>query len=463
MAEQVTLNFRGRNPDVLTCIANLSNDEVFTPPELANQMLDLLAKAWSESHDGDNIWADKSVRFLDPFTKSGVFLREITKRLIKGLESQMPDLPRRVNHILTKQVYGIAITELTALLARRSLYCTKWATREHSICHEFPTDDGHIWFQERQHAWTGGTGIVETADENGNPITVTRNERCSYCGVSRQTLDRGEGRETHAYALIHEDDPHKLIKEAFGEDMQFDVIIGNPPYQLDDGGHGASARPIYDKFVDSAKSLEPRFLTMIIPARWCAGGKGLDAFRDEMLDDTRIRSITDYPDSRDAFDGVDIAGGVCYFLWERDNPGQANVTTMKKGKTISSLDRPLRENGADVFIRSNEALPILKKVMSVESGISDSLSLSLSLSLLISDLTAWFLQGDPLGFKLFTEVIMICDQVMLRSCQPMERWRGQQETKWSRAKISLTRGKSSHLRRAPNTLDKPAEMALVLS
>ncbi|MDR0837174.1 MAG: restriction endonuclease, partial [Propionibacteriaceae bacterium] len=228
MAERAAFVLRGRNPDVLTCIANLSNDEVFTPPELANQMLDGVAEAWAAAHNGDNIWADKTVTFLDPFTKSGVFLREITKRLIKGLESQMPDLQRRVDHILTHQVFGIGITHLTALLARRSLYCSKWANGEHSVCDEFTTGDGNIWFEELQHTWVGGTEEIETADEHGKPVIKTLDGRCSFCGASQKTLDRAEGRETHAYALIHTADPHQLIKDAFGEDMQFDVIIGNP-------------------------------------------------------------------------------------------------------------------------------------------------------------------------------------------------------------------------------------------
>ncbi|MFZ9936226.1 MAG: restriction endonuclease, partial [Luteolibacter sp.] len=133
MSLQASFTLRGRNPDVLTCIANLSNDEVFTPPELANRMLDTLAEAWAKNHKGANLWADPSVTFLDPCTKSGVFLREITRRLTEGLEKKIPNLQERVDHILTKQVFGIAITQLTSLLARRSVYCSKHATGPHSI------------------------------------------------------------------------------------------------------------------------------------------------------------------------------------------------------------------------------------------------------------------------------------------------------------------------------------------
>jgi predicted helicase len=221
---QASFTLRGRNPDVLTCIANLSNDEVFTPPEFANRMLDTLTEAWAADHDGANLWADRTVKFLDPFTKSGVFLREITSRLVAGLEYEIPDLQERVNHILTKQVYGIAITQLTAMLARRSLYCSKHARGKHSIGKGFTKDAGNIWFERMEHTWDG--------------------EKCRYCGASRKTLDRGEGWETHAYAFIHTDDIKARVAELFGDDMQFDVIIGNPPYQLDDGGYGTSAAPI---------------------------------------------------------------------------------------------------------------------------------------------------------------------------------------------------------------------------
>lgn len=344
---QAGFSLKGRNPDVLTCIANLSNDEVFTPPEFANQMLDELGQAWARGNDGANIWADKTVRFLDPFTKSGVFLREITKRLVDGLADDIPDLDARVDHILTKQVYGIAITELTSLLARRSLYCSKWANGTHSVAKSFDTPAGNIWFERTEHTWAHG--------------------RCTFCAASQSTLDRGEGLETHAYAFIHTNDIKARVAECFGDNMQFDVIIGNPPYQLDDGGHGASSVPIYNKFVDQAKALEPRLLSMVIPSRWFFGGRGLDSFRKSMINDRQVRMLVDFPDSRQAFDGVDIAGGVCYFLWERENEGDCEVVShdLKGHATVTT--RRLLEDDADVFVRDNRALDILRKVVRVET------------------------------------------------------------------------------------------------
>lgn len=372
---QAGFTLRGRNPDVLTCIANLSNDEVFTPPELANKMLDAVADAWASNNGGADVWADPKARFLDPFTKSGVFLREITGRLTRGLEEKIPNIEDRVDHILTKQVFGVGITHLTSLLARRSVYCSKFADGPHSIAKSFGRDAGNIVFERLEHTWVGATEFVKTMSPDGKTVKRGTNGRCRYCGASQKTLDRGEGFETHAYDFIHTNDIKARIAELFGDDMQFDVIIGNPPYQLDDSGFGTSAAPIYDKFVDQAKQLDPRLLAMIIPARWFAGGKGLDEFRESMLTDDRIRSIDDYLSAADVFPGVGLKGGVCYFLWDRDHPGTCRVTTHFKDWPISAADRPLLEEGVDVFVRFNAGLSILKKVVAAETGQTKSLAL----------------------------------------------------------------------------------------
>lgn len=374
VAERVGLSLRKRNPDVLTCIANLSNDEVFTPPELANQMLDLVADAWASDHEGGSIWENPSVRFLDPFTKSGVFLREITKRLVNGLAVEITDLEERVDHILTSQVFGIATTQLTSLMARRSVYCTKFANGQYSIARSFTTEAGNIWFEPMQHTWVGGT-VTVTADESGELAEVRVGGRCTYCGASQAALDRGEGLESHAYTFIHTDNIKARIAELFGDHVHFDVIIGNPPYQLDDGGYGTSAAPIYQLFVDQAKNLDPRLLCMVIPSRWFTGGKGLDDFRASMLSDNRVRSINDFLTASDVFPGVGLKGGVCYFLWDRDNPGLCEVTTHLKDHPDSHATRALLEPGADVFIRFNEGLSILKKVAKVEGAPESSVAL----------------------------------------------------------------------------------------
>ncbi len=374
-ATQAGFALRGRNPDVLTCIANLSNDEVFTPPAFASGMLDTIAEAWAADNDGADIWADPKVRFLDPFTKSGVFLREITSRLTAGLTDEIVDLHERVDHILTRQVFGIGTTRLTSLLARRSVYCSKFANGPHSIGKSFTTAAGNIWFETLEHTWVGGTEWVLTADDHGNQIEKYTNGKCKYCGASQKTFDRGEGLETHAYAFTHTHNIKARIAELFGDDMQFDVIVGNPPYQLNTEGFGTQARPIYQQFVQEAKALNPRFLCMIVPSRWFSGGMGLDEFRESMLTDDRVRSIDDYLTASDVFPGVGLKGGVCYFLWDRDHPGPCRVTTYYKDEPPSTVTRPLLEEGADVFIRFNEGLSILKKVLAVESGSSESLAL----------------------------------------------------------------------------------------
>lgn len=349
------------NPDVLTCIANLSNDEVFTPPKLANAMLDLLTEAWAEAHGGANIWEDPAVTFLDPFTKSGVFLREITRRLTDGLVTRIPDLNQRVDHILTKQVYGIGITKLTALLARRSVYCSKYANGPHSIASSFATEEGNIWFERTEHTWSGGRREFRSDPLTGEDVAFYTRRKCRFCGAREDAYGRSDELESHAYAFIHTDDIKARIAELFGDTMQFDVIIGNPPYQLSDGGYGTSAAPIYQLFVEKALSLDPRYAVFVTPSRWFAGGKGLDDYRKRMLSDRRMHDIVDYPKLYEAFPGVKIRGGVSYFLWDRDYDGPCTVQTVWDGERIGQpIARYL--DAYDIFVRRNEAIPILEKV-----------------------------------------------------------------------------------------------------
>lgn len=342
MNNQAHFSLRGRNPDVLTCIANLSNDEVFTPPDFANRMLDTLAEAWAASHNGANIWADKTVRFLDPCTKSGVFLREITSRLNDGLAREIPNLEERVNHILTRQVFGIGITSLTSLLARRSVYCSKYANGQHSIAKGFDSEMGNIWFERVDHTW-GDT-------------------KCVFCGAPRVILDREIGLENYAYAFIHTDDIKARIAELFGGNMQFDVIIGNPPYQMKGGAGGSSDSSIYHLFVEQAMKLEPKYLAMVVPSRWLAGGRGLDDFRKQMLSSHRLLKLVDFPVSKEVFPGVEVKGGICYFLWSEAHDGPCDVTVVRGNEEIHS-SRQLDE--FDVFVRDARAVDILRKVLSV--------------------------------------------------------------------------------------------------
>ena len=318
------------NPDVLTCLANLSSDEVFTPPQVANDILNLLP---------EELWSDPQATFLDPVCKTGVFLREIAKRLDAGLEKRMPGRQKRINHIFTKQLFGLAITELTALLSRRSVYCSKAANGKYSVCSGFKKEAGNVLFERVAH--------------------TSENAHCVFCGASQENYERGEELESHAYRFIHTEKPEEIFK------MKFDVIIGNPPYQLSDGGFGRSASPIYQKFVQQAKKLNPRYLTMIIPSRWFGGGKGLDDFREEMLNDPHIRKIVDFEDANEVFPGVDIAGGISYFLWARDSAGPCEIANMHGGTSVVST-RPLNE--FETFIRHSQAVPIIRKVMATREN-----------------------------------------------------------------------------------------------
>ena len=362
------------NPDVLTCLANLSNDEVFTPPEVANRMLDMLP---------EELWHDSSATFLDPACKSGVFLREIAKRLIEGLKEEIPDLQERIDHIFHKQLYGIAITELTSLLSRRSVYCSKYPNSKYSIT-LFEDTSGNIRYKRIPHRWQNG--------------------KCLFCGASKSEYERGDELETHAYEWIHTIKPEEIFK------MKFDVIISNPPYQLSDGGNGKSAKPIYQLFVEQAKKLRPRYMTMIIPSRWFSGGKGLDDFRKTMLSDRHIRKLVDYENFKDVFPGVDLAGGASYFLWDRDNMGICEVVNFNQN-IPTCVNRYLDEY--EIFIRQNLAVEIVRKVQenaTEKRTLSDRVSsrkpfgLPTNYTPCASGVPCWFIQKIGLKFANLRDV-----------------------------------------------------------
>ncbi len=316
-------------PDILECLANLSSDEVFTPPSFSKKMLDRLP---------DWVWRDPSLKWLDPCAKSGVFLYQVAQRLMESLKSEIPDYGDRLEHIYRNMLYGIAISELTGLISRRTLYQCKDASLEtHSII-KFDDPEGNIRFPE-------------VKDER-------KDRKRIHSGISERSTEVAEGREAHISPFLHMD-----LDEIFGEEnMQVNVIMGNPPYQMQDGGGtGKSAIPLYNRFVEKAKAIEPDVLTFVIPARWYAGGKGLDGFRKRMLSDPKISLLADYPQSEDVFPDVDIAGGICSFLWDKSHEGDCLV--MPNGETKGATLRRLDAN--DVFVRDGKDVAILEKVWKI--------------------------------------------------------------------------------------------------
>jgi len=329
--------------DILDCLANLSNDEVFTSPAIANRMLDTLPEA---------LWSDPNAKFLDPFTKSGVFLREIAKRLMQGLATAIPDRQARLDHILGQQLYGIAITQLTALTARRTLYCNKDTTElAHCLTDIFAQQgnpDGNIYFEPCEHTFVKG--------------------KCTYCGATEREFgtEQRTALEQHAYLFIHNKNPYK--------EMQFDVIIGNPPYQLGfgiEGANSSNARAIYHLFIDQAIKLNPKFICMIVPSRWMTRStQGVpDEWIDRMLSSNKFRVMHDFQNSNDVFQGVDIKGGVNYFLWDKDYDGICDYylyTDITK-KPIHRNEY-LDANNTGIIVRDIQAATILNKISDVEGN-----------------------------------------------------------------------------------------------
>lgn len=320
-----TSRFGQHVPDILDCLAQLSNDEVPTPPKLARAMLDLLP---------EEVWRRPDFTWLDPFSKSGVFLREIATRLFDGLADWEPDFVQRREHIFRNMLFGASITEMTGIISRRSVYCAADASGTHSVV-RFDDPQGNLQFVPAEHDFKA-------------------DGRCRLCNAP-QDLDRGEGRENYAYSFIHRKYPTQEMAT-----MKFDVIVGNPPYQIDSDGN-TRTMPIYQKFVDQAIGMEPRYVLMITPSRWFAGGLGLSDFRARMIADRRLAKLVDNPKLFDCFPGVEIKGGVSYFLWDRSHAGDCEFSTRVDGQIVSTMTRDLRA-GDGVLMRDNRAAAIVEKV-----------------------------------------------------------------------------------------------------
>jgi len=374
--------------DILETLKSPNDYEVFTKPDVADTLLKLLP---------DEIWKSKNLKnlkFLDPGSKSGVFLREIVKKLYKELKGTIENDCERLKHILCNQVYGIGITTKTEIITRRTVYATRFASNRLPILNgpcsrSYPnkcnsktitckrnigTDECLSGYGYRlgnvcsvNKSYNDKTNSHDMCDklfehDAGNIVNRTykhtygKDGKCIYCGMKED--------DKHVYPFIHDD-----IKTIFGGvDMKFDVIIGNPPYQVSDGGHKSSASPIYHKFVTRAIKLSSQYVIMVIPNRWFAGGKGLDEFRKYMINNKHIKRLDDYPDSSIIFPDVDNAG-VCYFLIDKKYQSDiVEFVSHYADNNSHTMNRKLDPFNQGIVFRNNESISIYEKVINKWNG-----------------------------------------------------------------------------------------------
>lgn len=372
--------------DILETITNVGNDEVFTPRKTADMMLDSLP---------DEVWHNPNYKWLNPATKNGIFEREIALRLDEGLKDILPDKETRRKHILQNMIFSIGQTKFTSNVARRTLYYCSEANR---ACDGIKAPDGHYingyaigngtWFDDSEGNIKTPCTDHEYVDSSGRrmPSSCKGDERkkykCKYCGINAiSKYNDANQLEKYAYELIHIN--HLILQRHMqnrffkgDRSMKFDIIIGNPPYQLNDGGGtGSSAAPIYNLFVEQAIQLEPRYLCMIIPSRWFSGGKGLDDFRSHMIKDHRLSVLHDYLDAKVCFPNSSIEGGVCYFLWDKKHDGECHIFTHDStGMIVDESHRFLgSEAASDIFIRNEKVLDVLETVLKTKFRTFDSI------------------------------------------------------------------------------------------
>ena len=329
--------------------------EVFTAEREVNAMLDLV-KQETERVDS---------RFLEPACGDGNFLSEILRRKLEAAKKRaMPPRKKRPlpiefekqSVIAVSSVYGVDLLLDNVLACRRRLYDI-WNAEYEAVCRGEVSEERReaVRFILSRNIVCGNALSLKAADENGSDT----DEPIVFSEWSFVTGTKMQRRDFRFDKLLAGEYGASATRKKRAD--AFDVIIGNPPYQLSDGGGGAgrSAAPVYHFFVQQAKRLNPRYVSMIIPSRWFNGGKGLGGFRQSMLNDGRMAKIVDYADSRDCFKGVDIPGGVCYFLWDNRHQGTCAVTNVAKDGSTDTEERALNE--FDTFIRQNRAVGIVKK------------------------------------------------------------------------------------------------------
>lgn len=368
--------------DILETITNVGNDEVFTPRKTCDMMLDSLP---------EEVWHNPLYRWLNPATKNGIFEREIALRLDKGLENVIPNKEERRKHILQNMIFSIGQTKFTSNVARRTLYYCSQANRK---CDGLKAPDGHYvngysigngaWFDDEEGNIKTPCTDHEYIDANGKKMPSTCNGddrkkyKCKYCGIAGDSkYNDANQREKYAYELVHINHlvlPRYMQDKFFGGDrkMKFDIIIGNPPYQLslgNSGGNSSKSKAIYHLFISQAIALSPKYLCMIVPSRWMTKTtEGIpDEWVDGILKDKRFVLLHDYVDEHECFPNNNIEGGVCYFLWDRDSKEyNCKYVIHNQDKTTQVRTGKLDNLNCGIVIRDTECQKIIKKVQDVD-------------------------------------------------------------------------------------------------
>ncbi|MGX7104483.1 Eco57I restriction-modification methylase domain-containing protein [Globicatella sanguinis] len=288
--------------DIFDYIPDQQTNQIYTPRGVVKLMVDKLEE------ENPGIFENKNMKFADLYTKSGLYLTELVKRLNEGLAGQIPDQAERIKWILENQVYGVAPSNIIYNIAKNYVY---------GIHGDIDTRNLVQW------------NMAKSAQEG----------------------------------TMEED----LIKAYGGEKVKFDVIVGNPPYSEEDGGAQASSTPLYNSFIEESIKLNPDLMSYIIPTRWYVGGKGLDKFRSIMLNNKHISQLHDFLNPNEVFPNTNIRGGVCFFVWNQKYDAEKNktrVVTYKHQRVINDVIRPLKLGDLNLFIRDNFAPGILEKLTS---------------------------------------------------------------------------------------------------
>lgn len=334
-----------------------------------------------------DIFGDYNARILEINSKTGLYPLYMAYSLFKGAKEpnyrrvqltgergkslnaeqyyhQAGDDLEIWKDVLQDNIFVVCRTKMAVSITKRTLAGFRKDIRMNIRCyeHDVPVTD------------LVSAGVLKAADEHVTKECKTyffnghESLECDMINVLRAKPELFQNDIVRGNDFWH---VYNSIPKSENEDinnMKFKAIVGNPPYQVMDGGTHNGAMPIYHQFVKTCKALSPTYNSLIMPSRWFAGGRGLDDFRTEMLNDTRLSVLHDFIDSKQLFKTADIAGGICYYLWDAKHNGECEVST-HAGNTVSSIKRKLNEH--DIFVRDNIGLSIVKKIQAVSDEFMD--------------------------------------------------------------------------------------------